>query len=307
MLVSGQAGPLQGPVAVGQAIAAASRDPPGPRRQPAPCTASPAAATHRDRQHNTEGGLDNVDPDADERGAADGRAPAVFARAAAIASQADEAVEVVDAALDHSSHRDRAGGRRITVSTSAMDLVQELQKTVDELAGAPRRPSRSDRGKHHAVVTPLVEASPDRSDFAKLGETIAASLVQAAQEHANHAGVLLERTKQFADDIRSQVADKSRELAELNERGGSIGTTLARSTSVLGGSALNISTSSDLAGTYADVGGGAAVAADVSGVRLRNEKGVVLELRGAKLGVEVSANLAIINHYDEMMPEPGRT
>ena len=60
MLVSGQAGPLQGPVAVGQAIAAASRDPPGPRRQPAPCTASPAAAAHRDR--HTEGGLDRVDP-----------------------------------------------------------------------------------------------------------------------------------------------------------------------------------------------------------------------------------------------------
>ena len=53
-----------------------------------------------------------------------------------------------------------------------------------------------------AVVTPRVEASPDRSDFAKLGETIAASLVQA-QEHANHASVLLEQTKKFADDIRS--------------------------------------------------------------------------------------------------------
>jgi hypothetical protein len=45
------------------------------------------------------------------------------------------------------------------------------------------------------VVTPRVEASPDRSDFAKLAETIA-----------------LEQTKQFADDIRSQVAEKSREL-----------------------------------------------------------------------------------------------
>jgi hypothetical protein len=53
---------------------------------------------------------------------------------------------VVDAALDHSSHRDRAGGRRITVSTSAKDLVQELQKTVDELAGTPGRPSRSNGG-----------------------------------------------------------------------------------------------------------------------------------------------------------------
>jgi hypothetical protein len=225
MLVSGQAGPLQGPVAVGQAIAAASRDPPGPRRQPAPCTVSSAAAAHRDRQHNTEGGPDRVDPGTDERGAADGRAPAVFARAAAIASQADEAdeaVEVVDAALDHSSHRDRADGRRITVSSNAKgkttrNLVQELQKTVDELAGTPGRPTRSNGGHHHAVVTPRVEASPDRSDFGKLGETIAASLVQAAQEHANHASVLL-KTKQFADDIRSQVAEKSRELVEMNGR-----------------------------------------------------------------------------------------
>ena len=134
MLVSGQAGPLQGPVALGQAIAATSRDPPG---QPAPCTASPAAAAHRDRPQNTEGGLDRVDPGADEGGAADGRAAAVFARAAAIASQADEALEVVDAALDHSSHRDRAGGRRI----AAKDLFQELQKTMDELAGTPGRPT----------------------------------------------------------------------------------------------------------------------------------------------------------------------
>ena len=67
------------------------------------------------------------------------------------------------------------------------------------------------------MVTPRVEASPDRSDFAKLGETIAASLVQAAQEQANRANVMLEQTKQFADDIRSQVAEKSRELAEMNE------------------------------------------------------------------------------------------
>ena len=218
MLVSGQGWPLQKPVALGQAIAAASRDPPGPRRQPAPCTASPAAAAHRDRRHNTEGGLDRVDPGADARGAADGRAPAVFARAAAIASQADTAaaaaVEVVDAALDHSSHRDRAGGRRITVSTSAKDLVQELQKTVDELAGTPGRPSRSNKGQHHAVVTPRADVDPQRYDFAKLGEKIAELLVQTAQQQASAANVLPEQTKQFADDIRSQVAEKSRELKQ---------------------------------------------------------------------------------------------
>jgi hypothetical protein len=44
------------------------------------------------------------------------------------------------------------------------------------------------------VVTPHVETSPDRSDFAKLGEIIAASLVQA-QEHANHASVGRPRAK----------------------------------------------------------------------------------------------------------------
>jgi hypothetical protein len=76
--------------------------------------------------------------------------------------------------------------------------------------------------------------------------------------------------------------------------GASIGPTLALSTTVLEGTALNISAPGDLAGTYTGVGGGAAVAAGVSAVRLRNEKGVVLALRGAKLGVEVSANLAVI-------------
>ena len=67
----------------------------------------------------------------------------------------------------------------------------------------PGRPSRSNGGQHDTVVTQRVEAGPNRSDFAKLGDTIATSLVQAAQEHANHASVLLEQTKQFTDDIRS--------------------------------------------------------------------------------------------------------
>lgn len=76
--------------------------------------------------------------------------------------------------------------------------------------------------------------------------------------------------------------------------GASIGPILALSTSVLRGTAVNISTASDLAGTYTGVGGGAAIAAGISGVRLRNERGVVLELRGARFGVEASANWALI-------------
>ena len=76
--------------------------------------------------------------------------------------------------------------------------------------------------------------------------------------------------------------------------GASIGATLALSTTVLRGKAFNISTPSDLAGTYTGVGAGAAVVAGFAGVKLRNEKGVVLVLRGAKLGVEASANLPVV-------------
>jgi hypothetical protein len=76
--------------------------------------------------------------------------------------------------------------------------------------------------------------------------------------------------------------------------GASIGATLSGSTSVLHGTAANISTPADLAGTYTGVGGGVSVGAGVSGVKLRNEKGVVLELWGGKLGIELSASLAYI-------------
>ncbi|MBR0752587.1 hypothetical protein JQ604_10365 [Bradyrhizobium jicamae] len=76
--------------------------------------------------------------------------------------------------------------------------------------------------------------------------------------------------------------------------GASIGATLGFSANVLRGSAANISNPADLAGTYSGSGGGAAVVAGVSAVKLRNEKGVVLELRGVKLGAEASANLPLI-------------
>jgi hypothetical protein len=40
---------------------------------------------------------------------------------------------------------------------------------------------------------------------------------------------------------------------------------------------------------------GGAIAAGVSGVRLQNPNGVILPLRGAKLGVELSASVACIS------------
>ena len=203
MLVSGQAWPLQGPVAVGQAIAAASRDPPGPRRQPAPCTASPAAAAHRDRQ--TPKVVSTVP------------IPAPTSKAPQMAAPLPSLPEPPPLPAKPTKPSKwwmllliiPAIATGLAVVASQFQPARKNSKTVDELAGTPGRPSRSNGGQHHAVVTPRVEAGPDRSDFAKLGETIAASLVQAAQEHADHASVLLEQTKQFADDIRSQVAGDS--------------------------------------------------------------------------------------------------
>ena len=66
---------------------------------------------------------------------------------------------------------------------------------VGELAGDRRGSTRFNGGQPQGVVTPRAEIDPQRYEIAKLGET-----------------------KQFADDIRSQVAEKSRELAEMNER-----------------------------------------------------------------------------------------
>lgn len=71
--------------------------------------------------------------------------------------------------------------------------------------------------------------------------------------------------------------------------GVSVGFTIGASTTNLTGRALNLRTPSDLAGHYAVIGAGGALAAGAGGVTLQNEKGVVLELAGGKVGVEVSA------------------
>ena len=45
----------------------------------------------------------------------------------------------------------------------------------------------------------------------------------------------------------------------------------------------------DIAGTYSAIGAGAAVAGGAGGVALQNARGVILELHGVKVGVELSA------------------
>jgi hypothetical protein len=74
----------------------------------------------------------------------------------------------------------------------------------------------------------------------------------------------------------------------LSVGGVSLGATIGASKTELVGRALNMGRPSDIAGTYSAIGAGAAVAAGAGVVTLQNSKGVVLELKGRKVGLEAS-------------------
>lgn len=71
--------------------------------------------------------------------------------------------------------------------------------------------------------------------------------------------------------------------------GASFGATIGASTTQLVGRALNMQAPGDLAGSYSAIGAGAAVAGGAGGVQLQNARGVILQLHGVKVGVELSA------------------
>ena len=71
--------------------------------------------------------------------------------------------------------------------------------------------------------------------------------------------------------------------------GMSVGFTIGASTTRLTGRALGLRSPGDIQGTYAAIGAGGAVAAGAGGVQLQNEKGVILQLHGPRVGVELSA------------------
>jgi hypothetical protein len=77
-------------------------------------------------------------------------------------------------------------------------------------------------------------------------------------------------------------------------QGLSLGVTAGASVSKLHGRADYIDELSDFAGYYTVVGGGAALVGGVSGVQLRNDKGVIITLVGLKVGVELAANLSSV-------------
>jgi hypothetical protein len=72
----------------------------------------------------------------------------------------------------------------------------------------------------------------------------------------------------------------------LSVGGLSFGATIGSSKADLVGSACNLRQASDIAGTYAAVGTGVAVAGGGSSIRLQNARGVVLVLRGSNIGLE---------------------
>ena len=78
----------------------------------------------------------------------------------------------------------------------------------------------------------------------------------------------------------------------LRVGGLSFGATIGASKAELVGRAYNLRRPSDIAGTYTAVGGGVAVGGGASAIRLQNAKGVVLDLRGRTIGLELNANVS---------------
>lgn len=64
--------------------------------------------------------------------------------------------------------------------------------------------------------------------------------------------------------------------------------TVAVSSAKLSGHAYNLQRVSDIEGTYRAIGSDVALAAGRGGVRLKNAKGVILELSGSRVGIELS-------------------
>jgi len=77
---------------------------------------------------------------------------------------------------------------------------------------------------------------------------------------------------------------------QLSIGGMRIGTIGASATDVTG-VARNMRQASDIVGTYSAVGAGVAVIGGAGTARLQNEKGVILDVRAVKVGLEANLNL----------------
>ena len=80
----------------------------------------------------------------------------------------------------------------------------------------------------------------------------------------------------------------------LTVSGVSLGVTVGASTARLAGRADHLRQLSDFPGMYSAVGIGGALAGGAGGVQLRNANGVIITLRGTRVGMELAANLSSI-------------
>jgi hypothetical protein len=74
--------------------------------------------------------------------------------------------------------------------------------------------------------------------------------------------------------------------------GASVGATLMLTVSELEGRALNLHTPGDLAGNYIAVGAAGAIVGGMGVARLRNANGVILQMRGPRVGAGLSISVA---------------
>jgi hypothetical protein len=94
-------------------------------------------------------------------------------------------------------------------------------------------------------------------------------------------------------------------LYPFTVQGFSVGLTAGASINRLVGRADYINKLEDFAGTYSVVGAGGALVGGIAGVQLRNGKGVVISLQGAKGGIEVSANITkVVISLDQARSTP---
>ena len=77
-------------------------------------------------------------------------------------------------------------------------------------------------------------------------------------------------------------------------QGLSLGITAGASLNKLVGRADYMNELSDFSGSYTVVGGGGALLGGVSGVQLKNDKGVIITLQGPKAGLELAANIGTV-------------
>jgi hypothetical protein len=89
-------------------------------------------------------------------------------------------------------------------------------------------------------------------------------------------------------------------------QGLSLGITAGASVNKLVGRADYMNELGDFAGTYTVVGGGGALLGGVSGVQLKNDKGVIITLQGPKAGLELAANIStVVIMLDTSRSTPG--